>query len=74
MSPSDRWLITDPDSYTPYWIAKQHFVGRGSFVDMVVIGFMLYLLFFVGDSHWAERLFVLFRLVRHRTVAAACGL
>ncbi len=44
------------------------------FIAMLVIGFLLFLLFLIWDAIFAKRPFVPFRLVRHKTVVAACVL
>lgn len=44
------------------------------FIAMLVVGFVLFILFLVWDALFAKKPFVPFRLVRHKTVVAACVL
>lgn len=44
------------------------------FIAMLVVGFVLFLCFLAWDALVAKKPFVPFRLVRHRTVVAACVL
>ncbi|KAI5865563.1 siderophore iron transporter mirA [Durotheca rogersii] len=44
------------------------------FIAMLVVGCVLFVLFFVWDSLFAKKPFIPFRLVRHKTVMAACAL
>ncbi|KAL0940197.1 Siderophore iron transporter mirB 8 [Colletotrichum truncatum] len=48
--------------------------GKGSFIAMVVVGAVLFVSFFIWDSLFAKRPFIPFRLIRHKTIIAACGL
>ena len=41
---------------------------------MLVVGIALFALFFVWDAFVAKKPFVPFRLVRHKTIVAACTL
>ncbi|KAI0898075.1 MFS general substrate transporter [Annulohypoxylon nitens] len=47
---------------------------NANFIAMVVVGFVLFALFFVWDSLFAKKPFIPFRLVRHKTIVAACVL
>ncbi|OTB07719.1 hypothetical protein M426DRAFT_8319 [Hypoxylon sp. CI-4A] len=42
------------------------------FIAMLVVGFVLFALFFVWDSLFAKKPFIPFRLVKHKTIIAAC--
>ena len=44
------------------------------FIAMLVVGFVLFILFLVWDALVAKKPFVPFRLVKHKTVVAACVL
>ncbi|KAL7625132.1 hypothetical protein AAE478_004346 [Parahypoxylon ruwenzoriense] len=48
--------------------------GNAHFIAMLVVGFVLFVLFFVWDSLFAKKPFIPFRLVRHKTIMAACAL
>ncbi|KAK7210026.1 hypothetical protein V2G26_017204 [Clonostachys chloroleuca] len=46
--------------------------GKGNFIAMVVVGAVLFVSFFVWDARFAKVPFIPFRLVKHKTIIAAC--
>lgn len=48
--------------------------GKGSFIAMVVVGAVLFAAFFIWDAFFAKKPFIPFRLVKHKTIIAACAL
>ncbi|KAI1096991.1 MFS general substrate transporter [Rostrohypoxylon terebratum] len=44
------------------------------FIAMIIVGFVLFAIFFVWDSLVAKKPFIPFRLIRHKTIVAACAL
>lgn len=45
---------------------------NANFVAMLVVGFVLFIAFFVWDALFAKKPFIPFRLIRHKTIVAAC--
>ncbi|KAM0324577.1 hypothetical protein ACHAQA_007962 [Verticillium albo-atrum] len=48
--------------------------NKGNFIAMVVVGAVLFVGFFIWDARFAQKPFIPFRLVRHKTIMAACCL
>ncbi|XXG99815.1 hypothetical protein Hte_006156 [Hypoxylon texense] len=47
---------------------------NANFIAMLVVGFVLFASFFVWDALFAKKPFIPFRLIKHKTIVAACVL